>query len=141
MSFVPVTEQRLWALYCVAGLSYREITELTGWKWNELKLGIRKWNLALTHTRHIDADVAIRSGLSEAFHVYKNTKPLGNLPMGEATRVFVESTVLANESRKVFQKRLLAGDVEWDLIDTLDIAKSVIVLTRCLREAWASETI
>lgn len=136
-----MTEQRLWALYCVAGLSYREITELTGWKWNELKLGIQKWNLAWTHTRHIDTDVAIRTGLSEKFHVYKNTNPLGNLPMGEATRLFVESTVLANESRKEFQKRLLTGDVEWELIDTLDIEKSVILLTRCLRETWASETI
>ena len=134
-----MTEQRLWVLYCIADLSYREISELTGWNWNALKAGIRKWNLAWTHNRHIDTDAAICTGLAEAFHVYAHTKPLATLTETEITRSLVEVSVLVNESRAAFRKRLQAGDVGWELIDALDIEKSVVILARCLRGIWARE--
>lgn len=108
---VPMTEQRLWELYCVVGFSYREISELTGWKWDELKQGIRKWNLAWTHARHIDTDVAIRTGLAEVFHVHVYSQPIAPLTMNKTPRLVVDVNALVKESRSALQDRVFVGAV------------------------------
>lgn len=51
-----ITEQRLWFLYCVAGLLKREIEERTGWKRSQIDYRLGKWRLHMWADGYIDAE-------------------------------------------------------------------------------------
>lgn len=134
LSPVELTEQRLWALYCVGGMSYREITEATGWPWDAVKQGVRKWRLAWTDSKHLAADETARLGLAREFEVQGHAGLVEGLTETMLGTVLGHAAGVHDASQQAFSKRLEAGFIGWDEIDGLRAENVGAFLARCLRE-------
>lgn len=85
---IPLTRERLWFLYHVAGLNKSDIEELTGWSRGQIDYRLRKWDLGwfasetyFTTQVMIEQVVAQQLGVEwrpEAEHLYGARRALQN---------------------------------------------------------------
>lgn len=130
-----MTEQRLWALYCVADFSYVEITDVTDWQRRDVSRGIRsRWDLAKPSQRFIDTDTAIHMGMGRALGVDVDSPRQGAFADVEAWQVVSSVARCVSSAKQALRVRIMDGRVGWDVLDALDVDGAIALLMNCLRE-------
>jgi hypothetical protein len=94
------SNHRLWFLYLVAGLSKREMEEVTGWQRGQIDHRLRKWDLTRFSYAFLDAVEALKRRAFE----------LGYRP---APRLYDPWLQLQHEKTA----QILRGEVTWEHID------------------------
>jgi hypothetical protein len=134
LSPAALNEQRLWALYCVGGLSYREITETTGWSWDAVKQGIEKWRLAWNDPKHFTADETARLGLAREFEIDGYAGLTEGLTETALGKTLGHAAGVHDAAQQAFRKRLETGFIGWKEIDHISAETLASFLTQCLRD-------
>jgi transposase len=134
VSPVCLNEQRLWALYCVGGMSYREITEATGWSWDAVKQGIQKWRLAWNDPNHFTADETARLGLAREFELDGYTGLTAGLTETALGKTLGHAAGVHDAAQQAFRKCLKNGGIGWKEIDDVSAETIASFLAQCLRD-------
>jgi hypothetical protein len=103
-----LTEQRLWFLYCVAGLLKSDIEAMTGWTRAQIDYRLRKWDLTMLSEAYWNAHFELGYRIAQALQI--SLEPGFGVNLRE----------IRGGVRDVLRCRLLDGEVRWAAIDAFE---------------------